>query len=113
MSDNTNPLAPVRDEQGDSYPRKKHYGDGRQPWDDMLAFGWGPHFAGGCILRYLRRDKAVEHSQESAAWYYDRLVDGATGNLPGPSTREEWASVHARIELVLTVPELLIVRRLA
>lgn len=106
-------LAPIREGQGDAYPRKIHYGPkGKQPWDDMLAFGWGPHFAGGCILRYLRRDKAVEHSRESAVWYYNRLYDGAYGKLPGPSTVGEWSAVLYRIELSLTDEEMRIVRGL-
>lgn len=107
-------LAPIREGQGDAYPRKAHYGPkGKQHWDDMLANGWGPHFAGGCILRYLRRDKAVEHSRESAAWYYDRLFDGVAGELPGPSAPRDWTAVLVRIEAVLTTEELLIVRRIS
>ena len=52
-----------RDELGeDGTVRKAHYGSGRQPWDHIKAAGWGPEFAAGCVLRYLRRTKDPEHS---------------------------------------------------
>jgi hypothetical protein len=57
----------------DNTVRKQHYGEGEQPWDVMLRYGWAPHFAAGCVLRYLRRSKDPEHSLESARWYWERL----------------------------------------
>lgn len=75
----------------DGAPRKDHYGAGRQPWDDIVDQGWGPEFAAGNVLKYLRRPNKVPagllgpedtegilestraHSIESARWYYDRL----------------------------------------
>jgi hypothetical protein len=57
--------------------RKSHYGSGRQPWDNMLELGWAPHFAAGCIIRYLRRNKDLQHSHESAKWYWKRLHEMA------------------------------------
>lgn len=57
----------------DGSPRKAHYGDGQQPWDVMLVAGWTPEFAAGSILKYLRRAKDLEHSLESAQWYWERL----------------------------------------
>lgn len=54
--------------------RQDHYGSGRQPWDDILDSGWAPEFAAGNVLKYLRRDKAREHSLESARWYYRELL---------------------------------------
>lgn len=57
----------------DGTVRKAHYGDGRQPWDDIRDAGWAPAFAAGCVLRYLRRAKDREHSIESARWYWERL----------------------------------------
>lgn len=71
-------IYPNREAAGaDGTVRKAHYGPGKQPWDTTLEFGWGPHAAGFCVLRYLRRDKAVEHSRESARWYYNQLVSRA------------------------------------
>jgi hypothetical protein len=74
-SKNANELVP----RVDGTIRKLHYGTGRQPWDDMLSCGWAPDFAAACILRYLRRDKEIEHSIESALWYWARLNELATG----------------------------------
>lgn len=56
-------------------PRKSWYGGGRQPWDDILDAGWGPAFAAGNVLKYLRRTKEPEHSLQSARWYWQRLID--------------------------------------
>lgn len=64
----------------DGSVRKAHYGAGRQPWDDILDAGWGPAFAAGCVLRYLRRTKDHDHSLESARWYVERLVELAAKN---------------------------------
>lgn len=64
-----------------STDRKKHYGEGRQPWDDIVDAGWAAEFAASNVLKYLRRDKEHEHSLESAKWYYDRLLDMARGRL--------------------------------
>lgn len=67
---------PDRKETGqDGSVRKAHYGEGRQPWDDIKAAGWAPEFSAGCILRYLRRTKDSEHSIESARWYWARLQE--------------------------------------
>ncbi len=55
--------------------RQPWYGDGRQPWDDIVLAGWAPEFAAGNVLKYLRRTKAPEHSLESARWYYQRLKE--------------------------------------
>jgi len=104
------PLAPVREGQGDVVPRKAHYGDGEQPWDVILASGWGPAFAASNVLKYLRRTKNPEHSLESARWYYARLIDGVCGILPGPSAREEWLTAIDRLEMILTRDERLTVR---
>lgn len=87
--------------------RKAHYGDGRQPWDDIVDMGWAPHFAAGCILRYLRRTKDTEHSLQSARWYWDRLIEltRATGKRPmamvvdARQTKEALAAVLTDSEL--------------
>jgi hypothetical protein len=62
-------------------PRMDHYGEGRQPFDDILDAGWAPKFAAGNVLKYLRRTKAPEHSLESARWYWARLNEMAAGAL--------------------------------
>lgn len=61
--------------------RKAHYGPGEQPWDTTLKLGWGPHAAAAHVLRYLRRDKAVEHSLQSARVYYGWLKELANEDL--------------------------------
>lgn len=116
MSEEKTPLAPVREGQGDAEPRKAHYGAaGAQPWDLILAAGWGPAFAAANVLKYLRRTKNPEHSAESAAWYYDRLVEGCAGKLGAKAVNsiEEWQNAFDRLELMLTTEELLRARRLA
>lgn len=84
--------------------RKAYYEAGEQPWDVIVASGWGPAFAAGCVLRYLRREKAREHSLESARWYYARLVEGVA-TRPGEATSAEWQSALDRLELILTQAE--------
>lgn len=98
-------LAPNRAKLGaGGEARKAHYGDGEQPWDAIVASGWGPAFAAGCVVRYLRRDKAREHSLESARWYYARLVEGVA-TRPGEATSAEWQRALDRLELILTQAE--------
>lgn len=82
--------------------RKAHYGDGEQPWDVIVASGWGPAFAAGCVVRYLRRDKAREHSRESARWYYARLVEGVENDF---TDARIWCVAFDRLELILTKEE--------
>lgn len=53
----------------DGTVRKSHYGEGRQPIDDMYDEGWAVGFMAGSILRYLRRTKDTVHSLESARRY--------------------------------------------
>lgn len=104
-------LAPTRDAPGaDGTVRKAHYGDGEQPWDTSLASGWGPHAAAFCVLRYLRRDKAREHSLESARWYYARLYAGSDGKIASPSIAGDWIAALSRLELILTKEELATLR---
>jgi hypothetical protein len=58
---------------GDGTTRQNHYGQGEQPWDAIKTVGWGPEFAAGNVIKYLRRTKDIEHSIESARWYWARL----------------------------------------
>ncbi len=55
--------------------RKLHYGEGRQPVDAIRELGWAPEFFAGNVLKYLRRDKAPEHSLKSARVYYSWLQE--------------------------------------
>lgn len=97
-------LAPNRAKSGaGGEARKSHYGEGEQPWDVIVASGWGPAFAAGCVVRYLRRDKAREHSLESAQWYYARLVEGAAKK--GKWNFADWQNAIDRLELILTQAE--------
>jgi len=70
--------------------RKAHYGPGEQPWDTTLKLGWGPHAAAAHVLRYLRRDKAVEHSLQSARVYYGWLKDLAAKDDGGKTIGTPW-----------------------
>jgi hypothetical protein len=105
-------LAPVREGADDAEPRKAHYGDGVQPWDVIVAQGWGPAFAASNVIKYLRRTKNPEHSAENAAWYYDRLVEGAAG-IAGYRHGPTWQAALDALELLLTTEERLRARRLA
>jgi hypothetical protein len=98
-------IAPVRDNPNDKEPRKAHYGDGEQPWDVILKAGWGPHFAAACIVRYLRRDKAKEHSLESAKWYMARIMEGCEGNINSPSPIRDWSFARFNLHLILNIEE--------
>lgn len=55
--------------------RAKHYGSGRQPWDDIVELGWAPAFAAGNVLKYVRRAAAKngEDDLRKARWYYHEL----------------------------------------
>lgn len=52
--------------------RKTYYGDGEQPWDVMRRKGWACAFAGGNILKYLRRIKN-DDDPDKARWYWVEL----------------------------------------
>lgn len=56
--------------------RAAHYGDGIQPWDHIKAAGWGPQFAAGNALKYVRRYKVKngEDDLQKGRWYYHELV---------------------------------------
>ena len=108
MTDEPNPLAPVR-EAADCEPRKAHYGNGEQPWDVILASGWGPAFAAANVVKYLRRTKNPEHSLESARWYYARLYENAAEETM-ESSSTPWSSAIARLELILSTDEIALVR---
>ena len=89
----------------DGTVRKSHYGPPgtRQPWDDIVDAGWAPHFAAANVLKYLRRDKAPEHSLESARWYWIALC--RLGRDGGDRDRVEAALTVAKLMHVLTNAE--------
>jgi hypothetical protein len=84
----------------DGTVRKVHYGDGRQPWDDIVELGWAPEFAAANILKYLRRTKDPEHSLASARWYL-----AALRNLVADRDRAAIVA-YAQIAQVLTLEEI-------
>ena len=60
----------------DESDRQTYYGDGRQPWDDIVSGGFGGAFAAGSILKYLRRTKGERDKDvEKARWYWKRLLE--------------------------------------
>jgi hypothetical protein len=83
----------------DETVRQDHYGTGRQAWDDIVEYGWGPAFAAGNVLKYLRRDKAAEHSLESARWYWRQLVERSSGV-------NDWWCCAQQLRIALTADEL-------
>lgn len=88
----------IYEDRGDG--RKTHYGSGRQPWDDIVEAGWGPPFAASNVLKYLRRTKDLEHSLESARWYWQRLNEMTTSLTPCPFLDTPHHSAYAKVCLV-------------
>lgn len=86
----------------DGTTRKSHYGSGRQPWDDIKEAGWGPEFCAGNVLKYLRRDKDLAHSLESARVYFSWLKDLA---LMSNEWQLDAAIVYAHLCGLLTTEE--------
>lgn len=86
----------------DGTVRKAHYGEGRQPWDDIKDLGWAPHFAAGNALKYVRRYKAKngQDDLEKGRWYFAELskmctdmhstASAAIVQLANNVTEEEW-----------------------
>ena len=68
--------------------RKVHYGEGLQPWDTIKRLGWEPEWLAGNIVKYLRRNKAIAHSEESARVYFKRLYEGAEEEIGIRSKQE-------------------------
>lgn len=60
----------------DNSKREDHYGDGRQPWDDIVEQRWWISFAAGNVLKYIRRDKGDPLGDaKKARWYLDQLLN--------------------------------------
>lgn len=79
--------------------RQTYYGDGRQPWDDILEQGWGAAFAAGNVLKYMRRSKEPEKDIAKAKWYYTALK-GMTS-----LDNQEGSITWARLNRLLTQEE--------
>jgi hypothetical protein len=97
-----------RDQPGsDASVRKKHYGDGKQPWDIIVEAGWGPAFAAANVLKYIRRTKNPEHSFESACWYYRQLVVRGNKDIDtAPQYGRPWLAACEALYHLLTTEEL-------
>lgn len=77
----------------DGSERESYYGDGRQPWDDIVEAGLGPAFAAASILKYMRRTKGErEKDLIKARWYFARLTYLYISNDSNAETRRafEW-----------------------
>jgi hypothetical protein len=87
--------------------RKDHYGSGRQPWDDIVDAGWGPAFAAGNILKYIRRaaNKGGPDDVAKGCWYYNEMIKRAAGEVNGP-----WTIAFTELEDILTPIERVILR---
>lgn len=64
----------------DGTVRKKHYGAGKQPWDDYVEMGIAYEFALACTLRYVRRDADIKGSDREedlgkGRWYAERVKE--------------------------------------
>lgn len=106
----------------DGTVRKSHYGAGRQPWDDIVDEGWGPEFAAGNALKYVRRHRAKngEDDLEKGRWYYARLIEMTRGAGALPTRGAAWMakmmqsraiSVAKRLQEMLTDEERDLLRR--
>jgi hypothetical protein len=62
--------------------RAAHYGSGVQPWDHIKEMGWGPEFAAGNALKYVRRykNKNGDDDLNKGRWYYRELIEMALGD---------------------------------
>lgn len=85
----------------DGTERQAYYGKSRQPWDDICDANWGPAFAAGNVLKYLRRDKAPEHSIASARWYWRQIVERSASDL----LINDWRVIRVRLWRMLTDDE--------
>ena len=94
----------------DGTTRKTHYGQGKQPWDEILEEGWGAAFAAGNVLKYVRRHamKNGEDDLRKAAWYYKELR-----NMAGSLTRDPYSAyIYSRLCNRLTKDELKLLEQL-
>lgn len=79
--------------------RKAHYGEGRQPLDDIKDVGWGPEFSAGNVLKYMRRLKQISDSRQKARWYWRDLNEMCQDDNNHPK------DVRRKLESLLTEAE--------
>ncbi len=82
----------------DGTVRKSYYGAGYQPWDAIKARGWGATFAGGNILKYLRREKNAD-DLDKARWYWAELNKLADADVPSEKAWGAMVLVYLMQEL--------------
>lgn len=95
--------------------RAAHYGDGVQPWDHIVASGWGPAFAAGNALKYVRRHAAKngEDDLKKGRWYYHELIGMAASEHEAdvPVGQGVASGALARLELLLVQDERALLRK--
>lgn len=101
--------------------RAAHYGNGIQPWDHIMASGWGPEFAAGNALKYVRRylNKNGMDDLKKGRWYYHELIEMVTAveaHVPGTPRQAMGHIVHSgrvlhTLEMMLTVDERVLLRQ--
>lgn len=90
--------------------RASQYGEGRQPWDDILDQGWGPAFAAGNALKYIRRYKMKNGDDDiaKARWYWHELYQRSLNvSLSG----QAWVLAHVDLISLLTPEEILLLEK--
>lgn len=95
----------------DGTVRKQHYttdSEGNQPWDVITKVGWGPGFAAGNVLKYLRRNKDVEDSHKKARWYWQELHK--LGRSDVPKDRVEGTLALCKLVHILTDDEIVMLK---
>ncbi len=85
----------------DGTVRKAHYGAGKQPWDEMKELGWAEHFAGACVLKYVRRHKAKngQDDLDKARWYWVELNKLSNADVPSEKAWGAMVLVYLMQEL--------------
>jgi hypothetical protein len=89
--------------------RKLHYGTGPQPWDIIITEHWGPYFAAGNVLKYIRRHAAKNgHDDiEKARWYHNALWKMTVGPEQTKAAHDCWHRLNkllTREEVKLLTP---------
>lgn len=84
----------------DQSGRQDYFGEGRQPWDEIVDVGFGPQFAAGSILKYIRRTKGErEKDIAKAAWYWARLIELSEDRVNETAARDALQWLNARLTL--------------
>lgn len=93
----------------DGTVRKRHYGDGEQPWDVMIRTHLAGGFAAGSVLKYVRRTKEPDEDRKKAVWYWRELNKLAHApdviNATARAARRTLLSILTAEELSLLEPQ--------